>query len=202
MGDRDRGRARRPVLPGVVEPRRAMPPRDPQGRRSSGTPDRRRVLAAHLKGTAMSVLTAGPSGVVDLAGRLSRDLAEGRSARQTFGTRDAAFAWAAGLPSILARHVTAAVVEGLSFDAVRVAPSGTPAGKVAEKAPKPNAVTLTSTTIPLTKYAGLASVTTEQTLSAEGLVAALAATITQSCLLAYDADCIAALAAAGGPDVA
>lgn len=139
----------------------------------------------------MSVLTAGPSGVVDLAGRLSSDLEAGRSARQSYGTRDAAFAWASGLPMIVARVVSSAVVDGLSFNAVRVSPSGTPAGRVAAGATKPNAVTLTSDTVPLSKYAGLATIQTEQAITTEALVSALAQTITSSCLLAYDDDCVA-----------
>ena len=92
---------------------------------------------------------------------------------------------------ILARVVSSAVVEGLSFNAVRVSPSATPAAKVAAGAPKPAAVTLTSDAVALSKYAGLASVQTEQTLTTEALVSALAQTITSSCLMAHHADCVA-----------
>src|SRR3954453_11305630 len=98
----------------------------------------------------MPVLTSsGPPAVTDLAGRLVSDLNSGRVARQSIGSRAVAFEGATGLPMILARQVNSAVVEGLSFTAVRVAPSGTPAARVATGAAKPNAVTLTSEQVTL-----------------------------------------------------
>lgn len=142
----------------------------------------------------MPVLTSnGPPAVTDLAGRLAADLSDGRVARESFGSRKVAFEWAAGLPNTLARQVAGAVVDGLSFGAVRVAPSATPAGEVAAGGNKPDAVTITSETMSLTKYAGLANFQTEQAIDTDGLVPALASVITSSCLLAFDADCIGAL---------
>jgi len=147
----------------------------------------------------MPVLTSsGPPAIADLAARLADDLSSGRVARQNFGERKVAFEWAAGLPNTLARQVSSAVVDGLSFGAVRVKPSGTPAAAVAAGAAKPDAVTITSETINLTKYAGLANFQTEQQLDTDGLMSALASVIASSCLMAYDADCIAALGAANG----
>lgn len=154
----------------------------------------------------MTVLTSSTApAVADLAQRLVSDLNAGRVARASFGERDAAFAWSAGLPNTLARQVDSAVVAGLSFDAVRIKASGTPAGKVAQGAVKPAATSITSTSISLSKFAGIAAYNTEQALSAEGLTAALASVITSSCLLAFDADCMAALdtdngLTAGGTD--
>jgi hypothetical protein len=137
-----------------------------------------------------------------LAARLVSDLAEGRAARQTIpGNRAVAFDWATGLPMVLARQVQAATTNGLSFTAVRVAASGTPAAKVAEGGNKPAATTITSAPQTLTKYAGLASFSTEQGLGTDALVPALASVIARSCLIAYDADCAAALAADHGPEV-
>lgn len=147
----------------------------------------------------MPVLTTtGPGQVADLAGRLVADLTAGRVARQTFGSRAVAFEWSAGLPMVLGRLVTSAVVDGLSFTAVRVGETGTPAAKVARGAVKPNAVAITSDQETLSKYAGLASFQTEQQLETDGLVPALASVLASSCLMAYDADCAAALAAFNG----
>lgn len=147
----------------------------------------------------MPVLTSsGPPAVTDLAGRLVSDLNQGRVARQSFGSRAVAFEWATGLPMILARQVSSAVTDGLSFNAVRVAPSGTPAKKVARGAAKPAGVTLTSARVDLAKYAGLASCETEQALETDALVPALASVLSTSALMAFDADCIAALNADAG----
>lgn len=147
----------------------------------------------------MPVLTSsGPPAVADLASRLVSDLNAGRVARQGFGERKVAFEWAAGLPNTLARQVSSAVVDGLSFGAVRVRASGTPAGKVVAGAPKPAATTITSDSIALNKYAGLAAFQTEQQLDTDGLMSALASVIASSCLMAFDADCIAELGAENG----
>jgi hypothetical protein len=153
----------------------------------------------------MPVLTGSTPAVNDLAAELVGDLNAGRVARASYGDRDAAFAWAAGLPNILARQVNSATVAGLSFDAVRIKPSGTPAGKVAEGGNKPDAVTIEAETIALTKYAGLANFSTERAISTESLAPALGSVLVSSILLAYDADCGAVLDAdngltAGGAD--
>lgn len=149
----------------------------------------------------MPVLTSsGPPAVANLAQSLADDLSAGRVARQSFGTRKVAFEWAAGLPNTLARQVSSAVVDGLSFGAVRVAPSGSPAGKVAAGAPKPASTTITNSTVNLAKYAGIANFQTEQQLDTDGLMSALAAVITNSCLLAFDTDCMTTLAADSGLD--
>src|SRR5262245_54064209 len=147
----------------------------------------------------MPVLTStGPGQVTDLAGRLVSDLNSGRVARQSFGSRAVAFEWAAGLPMILARVVTSGVVDGLSFTAVRIGVSGTPAGKVAEGAAKPTGTTITSDQVQLTKYAGLAPFSTERALGTDALVPALASVLSRSCLMAFDADCAAELDADAG----
>jgi hypothetical protein len=147
----------------------------------------------------MPVLTSsGPPAVTDLAGRLLADLTAGRTARQSMGARSVAFEWSAGLPMILARQVSSAVVDGLSFNAVRVKPSATPAGPVAPGGAKPDAVTITNDQESLGKYAGIANFQTEQALDADGLVPALASVISTSCLMAYDAYCGGVLAADNG----
>ncbi len=151
----------------------------------------------------MPVLTTtGAPAITDLAARLVADLTAGRVARQSIpGNRAVAFDWTTGLPMILARQVQAATTDGLAFTAVRVAPSGTPAKKVAEGGTKPSAVTITAAPQSLSKYAGLANFSTEQALGTDALVPALASVIATSCLIAYDADCAAALAADHGPEV-
>ncbi len=152
----------------------------------------------------MPVLTtSGPPAVTDLASRLVADLNDGRVARQAIaGDRSTAFGWTTGLPFIAARLVSSAVVDGLSFNATRVAPSATPAAKVAEGGAKPSAITVTSGPVALSKYAGLGSISTEQALDTDALIPALVAVIGTSCVLAFDADFVAALAADAGADAA
>ena len=151
----------------------------------------------------MSVLTTtGPPAITDLAARLLADINAGRTARQSIpGNRALAFEWSTGLPMILARQVQAATTDGLSFTAIRVEPSATPAARVAEGGPKPLATAIESVPVSLSKYAGLATFSTEQQLGTDALVPALASVIATSGLIAYDADCVAALAADHGPEV-
>lgn len=147
----------------------------------------------------MALIAAGPSGVVDLAGRLIADLESGARPRQSIGARDVPLGWAAGLPRTVANYVASATVDGLSYGATTITATGTPAAKVARKGVKPTAVTVSQSTQTLDKYAGLAVVAVEDQLRTEGLIAALASVITRQCLLAFDADVMADLAAAGGP---
>jgi len=143
--------------------------------------------------------TSGPPAITDLAQRLVSDLNEGRTARQSINsTKGTAFSWSVGLPMTLARQVASATTDGLSFNAVQVKPSGTPAAKVLPGGTKPNAVTLTSGLRSLAKFAGLAQVQTEQVLDTDALIPALVSVIGGSCLLAFDADCVAALNADAG----
>lgn len=147
----------------------------------------------------MPVLTSsGPPVATDLAARLLADLQAGRAPRETVGDRAVAFEWAAGLPNILARQVSSAVVDGLSFRAVRISNSGTPATAVPPGGAKPLAATIASDTESLTKWAGRAEFNTEQALDADGLVPALASVISRQCLLAYDAYCGTVLDADNG----
>src|SRR4051812_27395128 len=126
--------------------------------------------------------------LTDLNERLTAKLNEGQAARESIGTSAVAFGWAEGQAPILARYVESARIDGWTFDYVRVSPSGTPAGKVAEGAVKPAAVTLTSGTLTLAKYAGLAEFTLEKALSTVALLPALQATIGNQCLVAFDTD--------------
>ena len=139
--------------------------------------------------------------LTDLADRLSAKLREGAPARESIGDTVVAFGWSEGLPPIVARFVESARIDGLTFDYVRIGASATPATKVAEGVAKPAAVTLTSGTLTLPKYAGLAEFTLEKALSTTALLPALQATIVNQCLVAYDADAVAILATDAGETV-
>lgn len=134
--------------------------------------------------------------VTDLAATLATQITDGRAGRATLGTRDVAFDWTTGAPPVLARFVANALIDGLSFTAVTVKPSATKVAKVVEGGTKPNAVTLTSGDVPLSKYAGLATFSTERAIATDSLVPAVYACLISQALLAYDADAIAALSAA------
>lgn len=138
------------------------------------------------------MITTSP--LTNLATELSTKLQGGGAARQTFtGSNAVAFGWSEGLPLTVARLVESTQISGLSFDAVRVLASATPAKVVAERATKPTATQLQSFTVQLKKYAGLATFSLEAALSITALVPALSATIVNQCLVAFDTDAVAAL---------
>lgn len=135
----------------------------------------------------------------NLADTLAEQVRGGGIARQQIGDTSVAFGWSEGLPPIVARYVESASISGLSFDATRVKPSGTPVAAVGPGLPKPAALTLEAVSVPLVKYAGLVEFNLETILSTTALLPAVQASLVGQSLVAYDAACVAALAAAGGP---
>lgn len=139
----------------------------------------------------MPTLIAGPvQAVNDLADIVARQLEAGGPARASLGSKDVAFAWTVGAPATIATKVNRVVTEGLSFNAVLVGSSGTPAKKVAAGAQKPTAVTLTTVPVPVNKFAGLGIFSTEQALSTEALALGIHQTLIVQSLLAFDAELV------------
>ena len=142
----------------------------------------------------MGLITT-PASITLLAEKLTTDLRSGLASRASLsGSQAAAFAWTDGLPPSIANYVTTVSVPGMRFDTVVASPSATPAGKVAEGAPKPNSVAFTTTTTPLAKYAGYGTWSLEADLSAEALAAAIYQVITGQSLMALETDVLAAIA--------
>jgi len=132
----------------------------------------------------------------DLAAALATEASAGRGSRQTIDTRDVAFGWAesAGAP-IIAPHVQRMMVDGSSFGAVIVGPTGTPAA-VAEGASKPTLAALTDVDVPIKKYGGaLSGISTEKALFTQSLVPAVASVLVRQGLIGFDKDVVAALVA-------
>lgn len=146
----------------------------------------------------MPVVVAPSTAVNDLAQLLTQQLGAGQQPRATLGAKTVAFSWTSGLAPVVAGHVNGVLCQALSFDALIVGPSATPAKLVAEGAAKPSAVTLTPKTVPLAKYAGMASFSTEATLSSDMLAAAITATLVGQALLAFDADVVTTIDAGAG----
>lgn len=134
----------------------------------------------------------------DFADLLATKARGGAAPRETFGDSNVAFGWAEGLPPIVARFTDSATVDGLTFTATRVLPTATPATVVPERGVKPTAIQLETEVVSLKKYAGLAQFSLEAALSTTALVPALSASLVQQALVAYDADCVAALGADNG----
>jgi len=150
----------------------------------------------------MPQLTVGTSTQVnDLAASLAQRLTDRSGGRESVGDHAIAFDWTAGGPSVLARYVSSSTIDSLSFTAVRVGASATPAGKVLERAAKPQGTVLTTLDVQLAKYAGLSVFSTEQALSTIALMPALTNALFSQALVAYDVDSVAALAATHGPEV-
>ena len=143
----------------------------------------------------MPILTATPA-LDDLAARLQATGLDVPS-RTRLGSPDAAFAFTSGLPSIVARYVRSVTVDGTGYTALEVAPSGTPAA-VAEGGTKPTLATLSTRTISLVKYAGMASVSTERAIQTDAAVQAIKHVLTQQVVKAFDEDTIAELVANAG----
>jgi len=129
------------------------------------------------------------------------DIASGKGSRVSLGAKDAVFG-VGDLPPTLADYAEKATTPGMSFDATTVTPSATKAGKVASGAPKPNAITLGTAPVALAKYAGMATLTLERQISAQGIASAIYQALGGQALMAYEVDAVAALAAASTPATA
>jgi HK97 family phage major capsid protein len=138
-----------------------------------------------------------PASITNLAEKIVADLSDGRAARQNLGDgKAAAFGWTEGLPPTLAQYVASAETPGLRFDYVTVTATATPAGKVAEGAPKPAGVVFTPGTETLDKFAGYAEWSLEQDLNTSALAGAVYQVLAGQCLMAYEADLMALVSGA------
>jgi hypothetical protein len=146
----------------------------------------------------MPILSTGSAAITDLAASLAAQLSESpNAARAAVGDRSAAFAWTEGAVRAFPASVfSSMLVEGLTYRSTIVAPSATPATKVAAGALKPTAVTITSSTEQLSKYAGLAECNVEDIIDSAGLGAAIESTLIGQSLLAFCADIALELAGA------
>lgn len=123
---------------------------------------------------------------------------QGVPVRASIGSPDVAFAWTEGLPSAVARAVRTVRVEGSGYYAVEATPTGSP-GEVDQGAAKPTLATYATRSIPLKKYAGLASMTTEAgAVWTDALTSALVHVLTQQVVVGFDKDVIAELVANAG----
>jgi hypothetical protein len=146
-------------------------------------------------------MAIGLGPINDIGQQLMDELRSGRPSRVSLGVKDQAWAWSLGAPRTFANFCATAQAESMSFGIVKAGPSGTPVASVAEKAPKPAAITLTAGTVPLGKYAGLSTFTLEDVLSTAGLVSAITTTLLTGGLLAYERDVAAAIVAGKGSTV-
>lgn len=136
--------------------------------------------------------------VRDITAIIAQDLAEGRSTRKALSGGSIAFGWAAGLPLTVASFVETVQAEGLSVAVTLVTASGTPVAAVAAGAAKPSAVTISTSDVPLVKYAGMADATLEQLVSTAGLLPAVQSVLGAGCLLAFEEDAITAIDTGAG----
>lgn len=148
-------------------------------------------------------VTQGSPVVVNLSQKLAEQMESGglAAARASFGAKDAAFSWTTGLPRGLWTFVNTASVEGGSFQALLVAPSGTPVAPVSPGSAKPNAVTLTPTTVTLVKYAGYADFTAEQGVYSDVLPQAIGHTLVAQAMAALETACIGVITSGAGSTI-
>ena len=139
--------------------------------------------------------------LTDLAEHLATELRAGRPSRAVFGSKDVAFAWTSGVPRTFANFVSTAMAASIKFGVVVNGAGGNPATKVAAKGTKPDVCSLTQTDITLSKYAGMCTYTLEDELSTAGLTQAVAYSIVNKALVAYEKDLAAAIVAGKGQEV-
>lgn len=135
----------------------------------------------------------------DISDIISRDLRSGQGTRTTVGSEAVAYGWTTGLPQTVANYVTTLKAKSMTFATHRVAASATtPVTIVPPAGPKPQAIELTPGTVTLEKHSGVGRCTLEDTLSGEGLLAAVASVLGAGCLLSFEAAAIAKLDAQAG----
>jgi len=132
---------------------------------------------------------------------LTNELNAGRGSRQSLGAKAQPFAWSAGLPPTLADYCATATSAGMTFPAVIVGNSSTPAGLVAERGLKPLGASFTTANIPLRKFAGRATFTLEQTLDSAGLANVLTHVLGGQAVQALEAEGVAQLEASASETV-
>lgn len=148
----------------------------------------------------MSALAGVNPSITTLAGLVSDALRSGTNVRSTIGSKDAAFAWSVGLPRTLATFVTTALAEGDGYTALRIEPSGTPAGVYTDGTPKNIALTVTPVDVPLQCFAGAVEYSSRKQVTSDSIAQALTAGLVNQCMAAFEHAAIAtALADAGGP---
>jgi len=150
----------------------------------------------------MAVITGSSApALTELSERLAAELRAGRPSRASFGSKDVAFAWTAGVPRTFANFVSTAQAASMKFGVVVNGAGGADATKVAAKGTKPDVCSLTQTDITLGKYAGMCTYTLEDDLSTAGLTQAVAYSIVNKALVAYEKDLAAAIVAGKGATV-
>ena len=131
----------------------------------------------------------------DVAAAVIADIKTGVPTRRSIDTRSivAGESW----PTTFASYIPPTLVEGTQFTVARCTATGTPVAVVSEGATKPNALTITTTTVNLRKYAGQATFTYETSLNAAGLEGAVYASLAGQALAALEADIVDNLGAEG-----
>ena len=142
----------------------------------------------------MPALAGLPSQITSLAQVVAESLEKGATVRSSVGTKDAAFAWATGMPRTVADFVTTIMVEGEGFTALRVEPTGTPAAPYTTGT-KPTAVAVTSHDVPVVCYAGGVSYASRKQVTSDSIAQAIVAGLVNSCLTAFETDAITTILA-------
>ena len=128
-----------------------------------------------------------------IAQALEADLRAGVPQRRSIDAR--ALVASPAMPNSVAAYLDLRIIEGTSTSITKIAPTVTPAGQVAENAAKPEAATVTTSSVNLTKYAGRATFSLEASRSSAGLEAAVYYALAGQALLAYEyATCVEIMA--------
>lgn len=144
-------------------------------------------------------VTQGSTDVQQLSDQLAEQLRSSGAARASFGSKDAAFAWAGGaMPRGVHSFVNTVSVEGSGFNAVIVAPSATPPAVVPPGGLKPVAVDISTANHPLQKFAGQGTFRAESAWYSDVLAGAVVATLVNGSLLALEGHSLGVLNSSAG----
>lgn len=152
----------------------------------------------HHTGEVMPVLTTTPATVTALATRIRAAIDSGHGGRLQVSDSEQAFSWAPGLPTTLLAYLATGTADSRKSTMVTAKNSATPAGPVAEGGAKPDGVEFVTADADLTKYAGTAKLTVEQSQFVKNIETAVAAVLDGQIIRALEVDAAAAIVADAG----
>jgi len=136
--------------------------------------------------------------VSSLASRIRAAIDSGHGGRLSVSDAGGAFAWQPAPGATLLGHLNPSTVTGRHATIVNARNAATVVGPVAEGGTKPTVVDFTSREIDLTKYAGLAKMSTESAQFVSNIEAAVSSVLVSQITRAIEKDAVTAITAEAG----
>lgn len=149
----------------------------------------------------MPTLTASSAVVASLATRIRDAITSGHGGRLAVSDDGGAFGWQPAPGATLLGHLNPGTVTGRHATIVNAKNAATVVGPVAEGGTKPTVVDFTSREIDLTKYAGLAKMSTESAQFVSNIEAAVSSVLVSQITRAIEKDAVTAITADAGVSI-